>query len=298
MKRGEFNFLTLGRKRLVHATDHVSCDNHSREGSDLLVEILELKAGTVHRRSQECSGIAFICKGSLRLSSKDTIQRVLQKGEMAFLPVGLHLYIEAKEDVFVFFCKFSCEIRFCELLRLEDMDKYAKSVNEEFNTLPILTSVSHFLDSFIPCVMDQLQCKHYISLKINELIFLFRAYYTKEQIAAFFFPYIGIDYQFRNSIYRNALTSKSVTELAGLSNMSVSGFLHRFKRLMDCRPSEFINKEKAKHIHYELMCSDTSLHEIGEKYGFEAASTFANFCKKQLGKTPGQIRAEGYFFLK
>ena len=292
MSRGVFDCLSLEKDNLSCVEKHIICANCDRESQGSLVEIIELKEGAVYTRSQECSEIAFICKGSLLLSSKETIRRVIQKGEMVFLPVGLHLSMEIREDVVIFICKLSREIRFCELLRLEDLEKYVKCIDEEFNTLTICPSIAHFLRSFIPCVQDQLRCKQYISLKINELIFLFRAYYTKEQMAAFFFPYIGVDYQFRNAIYKNALTSKSVAELAGLSNMSVNGFLHRFKRLMDCTPSEFINKEKAKHIRYELACSGIPIQELGEKYGFEVMLTFSNFCKKHIGKTPRQIRGE------
>ena len=292
MGRDILNYLTIEKNNPVQIRDHMTCVNYSQRASDSLVEIVELKEGAVYKRSQEYSEIAFITKGRLRLSSKETIRRVIQEGEIAFLPIGFHFTMEAETDIFIFICKLSREIRFCELLRLEDLDKYAKDVKEEFNTLTILPPVCLFLNSFIPCVNDKLLCKYYISLKINELIFLFRAYYTKEQIVALFFPYIGIDYQFRNAIYNNALISSSIAKLATLSNMSVNGFLHRFKRLMGCKPSEFINKEKAKHIRYNLMCSDTPIQELGERFGFEVEAAFTNFCKKYLGKTPGQFRAE------
>ena len=35
---------------------------------------------------------------------------------------------------------------------------------------------------------DDIGCKHLQELKLQELFILFRAYYTKEQLAAFFHP--------------------------------------------------------------------------------------------------------------
>lgn len=36
------------------------------------------------------------------------------------------------------------------------------------------------------------------------------------------------------------------------------------------------------------------LKEVAERNAFGSASNFADFCQKQTGKSPGELKAEGY----
>ena len=280
----------MDKDRLLYVNEHLGCESydHARPGS--LAETLKTSEGMIYERSSKEPELFFVCQGQVLLSFKEKGQRLMQEGEFALIPSDIHFSMEVFVVGSVFFCKLVQEIKFCDSLRLDSLEKYTRNAREGIRVLSMSPAIRRFLDSFLGCLADQLRCKHYIALKVSELLILLRAYYSKEQVAAFFLPFMEPDYQFRNFIYANALTGKSIAELAKLSHMSVNGFLYRFKRVFGCTPSEYISREKAKNIRYDLLCSNLPIKEISERYGFGAVPTFNDFCKKALGKTPGQIR--------
>ena len=282
--------MIIDKNNLLYVNEHTGCESYDHERQGSLAEILKTENGRVYERESSELELVFILEGQLFLSTKDSSHFLIRKNEFTILPSGTQLRMEAAESGSAFFCKIIREIDFCDILKLEGFLQYTRRMEGGCATLSLCPPISRFLDSFIPCLRDQLRCKHYIALKVSEFLILLRTYYPKEQVAAFFRPILSSDQLFRNFAYKNALTGKSVTELARLSHMSVNGFLHRFKRLFGCTPSEYISREKAKNIRYDLLCSNLPIKEISERYGFGAVPTFNDFCKKALGKTPGQIR--------
>ncbi|MDR2474415.1 MAG: helix-turn-helix transcriptional regulator, partial [Bacteroidales bacterium] len=81
---------------------------------------------------------------------------------------------------------------------------------------------------------------------------------------------------------------------AEANNASLSGFHHRFKQIMGTTPLRWKNEERLRLIYFDLQMTNKPLKYISEEHGFQSLSYFNKFCKKKLGKTPGQIRNEAY----
>lgn len=271
--------------------EYAQCESYDYEGQDSLVNIIQLKAGEIYRNNLNIPKIGFVCRGEACISSNET-RKTLKEGKMVLLPPGLFVSIKAVKDSYLIICKVTERITFCELLRFEELSAYAKKPDEIFSTLKMNKAIKRYLHSFIPCIEDNIRCKHYIQVKIKELMILIRSYYPKDEIAAFFLPLLGPDQIFRIFIDKNAAYCRSVRELQQKANMSENGFRMRFKRVMNCNPATFINQKKAECIRYELLCSNDPIKEICEKFGFSTLAGFSLFCKKHLGNTPAAIRSD------
>jgi AraC-like DNA-binding protein len=141
-------------------------------------------------------------------------------------------------------------------------------------------------------LQDGLKCVYYLENKMEEIMLLMRVYYTRELLAEFFAS-LSHDYLvFKTSISENRNMMLSVKDLAEMNHSSISGFHHRFKKIMGTTPSRWKNEERVKMIFRELMTSDKPLKQISDEQGFQSISYFNKFCKKHLGKPPGQIRKE------
>ncbi|WP_295935909.1 helix-turn-helix domain-containing protein [uncultured Alistipes sp.] len=280
------------RGKLLYVNEHIQCKNYDHQSPDSLVEILKLQKGETYERDLKEPEIAFIYRGKIFLSFHCVKDQIVAKGKLTLLPPGLHISARAKEETYVFIIKLLREISLCEMFNQEELTHYTGDENTHLRTITANKPLKRYFDSFIPCVEDGIRCRHFLNLKLDELMIHFRAYYPKQEVAEFFLPLLGPEFMFKNFVYKNALTCRNVNELTEKSNMSKDGFLRRFKSVMGCLPTEYINGKKAERIRFDLHCGTDSFKVLADRYGFSTSAGFTSFCKKNLGATPSNIRAE------
>lgn len=272
--------------------EHGQDKESGRTGAGSLVEILRLSKGEICGRDPKVAEIAFVCRGMIALSFPGGIGETVDSGKLALFSVGFRVSVTAVCDSYIFICKVVRGIRLCEFMDMEEFDEHTRDIDMEFNILAMNGPVRRYLYSFIPCVEDNLRCSRFLSMKIDELIYLLGAYYTKQEIATFFLPLLRPDNIFRSFVHENMHSCKSLKELAERSNMSYGGFRKRFLRVFGSFPQSYITGAKSERIRYDLLCTGAEIKEISDKYGFSSVPGFTRFCKKHLGETPGSIRSK------
>lgn len=84
-------------------------------------------------------------------------------------------------------------------------------------------------------------------------------------------------------------------ELAGLCGMGYSLMRRKFKTYYGTGPSEWLRRERLKRIEEDMEYRlELPLKEVAERNAFASASNFADFCQKQTGKSPCELKAIGY----
>ncbi len=257
-------------------------------------EVLRLAQGLSVTNVVQKTEIIFILQGSVLLSFGDAVRERIDEGKIVLLPSGAHMSMIVNEDSVLLICRYHDEIRFCERLGRDELAMHAKKVasSSRIATLDINVPLKRFVYSLCPTMEDGLIDWHYISLKLDELMMLMEYYYDTDSLAAFFRPLLGPDQMFRNFIYLNINRCRSIAELQQICNMSYSGFWSRFRRVIGESPRAFMTREKSNNVKYDLLYGDLPIKEISEKYGFGSVQVFTEFCKKNLGNTPGWIRKE------
>ena len=81
-------------------------------------------------------------------------------------------------------------------------------------------------------------------------------------------------------------------ELARQYNMSGSVFRKRFKQEFNIPVSEWLRQQRKKNIEQMLQDTAIPLHQIAESNGFNMLSTFSDYCRRNFGKSPRQMRKE------
>ncbi len=273
---------------------HAGYKTYEMSGPQPYAEVYRLSQGSSETLVVQKTEIVFILSGSVLMSFGDVIRERIGGGKMVLLPSGAHASVIAEENTDLLTCRYHDEIRFCERLGREELAKRAKDSADTLRiaTLEIGTPMRRFADSLIAAIEDGLTDWRYISLKLDELMILVEHYYDTDSLAAFFRPLLGPDQMFRNFIYLNINRCRSISELQQMCNMSYSGFWSRFRRVMGESPRAFMAHEKSNNIKYDLLYCDLPIKEISEKYGFGSVQVFTEFCKKNLGNTPGRIRTD------
>ncbi|NDV64841.1 AraC family transcriptional regulator [Bacteroides sp. 224] len=275
---------------ILYPQEHFSCYNYEK-GQNAALEILKREAGYTIVRDLVDTEIVFIIDGHFKLSYSKFVNLDITKGKILFFPPGSHVKAEVTEDAHLIICRVRGILQLCECLPLEHLHKeYEEKKNNEFYMLDINKRIYSFIENFVDYVNDGLRCNHFFATKMKELFFLLRAYYQKEELAAFFAPLMSRDAKFMNLMYKNYRNVKSVQELADIAMYSSSGFKKQFNRVFGTSASEWLSDQKAALVFQDLNNSDLHIKELADKHGFSSVSSFTNFCQNKFGISPGRIR--------
>lgn len=280
--------------KIYYPQEHFACYNFNK-GQNASLEIIKRKLGEVIERDLETTELVFVIDGHFSLSYTKYIDLDITKGKIMFFPPGSHIRVQFLEETLIIICRVQGLVQLCDCLTLEKLyDEYKEMVEEGFYMLDINERIYGYISHFVDCVEDGLRCSYYFATKMKELFFLLRAYYTKEQLAAFFAPLVSKNARFMKLMYENYRNVRSVQELADLSMYSSSGFKKQFNRVFGMPASEWLSSQKAAHIFQDLHNSHLSIKELADKYDFASVSSFSTFCVNKFGTSPAKMRKTGH----
>lgn len=84
-------------------------------------------------------------------------------------------------------------------------------------------------------------------------------------------------------------------ELAGLCGTGYSLMRRKFKTYYGMGPSEWLRRERIRRIEEDMEYRvELPLKEVAERNAFGSASNFADFCQKQTGMSPCELKSIGH----
>ncbi len=277
---------------LLYAEEHISCYHYDKQINPT-IRVIELEKNEDRQAETQSSTISIILKGKGSLSFGKFINKPIKTGDIILLPTHTLIKIRAEEKLSILVFRLPPSFHFCDHFSLEALYNQGFRKKEGFYPLKVNQRIKAYTNALIPCLEDGLRCVFFLELKIKELFFLLRAYNTKEDLAAFFFPILSNDMEFHNFIMNNYQSVKTVKEFAQLANYSLTGFEKRFKKVFGISAHEWMKNQLASSLYHEISCSKKTFMQISDLYGFSSSAHFSNFCKSVFGKTPSIIRKEG-----
>lgn len=276
---------------LLYATEHTTCYHYATFSPDGF-KLLNIKKGDIHSESLEQILIFIVLKGELTLTAGNYFDKNIGMGQMILLSVGDVIELSAKTDCECISCYFLREINLCTRYSLSMLKEYSEKVTETFNPIPIREVVNEYLQLMVRYLQDGLSCVHLHEAKKQELFLLLRAYYTKEELGAFFKPIIGKDFDFKSLVLVNYHLNDSVDTLANKLNMTKATFSRRFREHFGESVHQWLIKRKAECVIRDIKVSVKSFQEISDEYGFSSLSNFSKFCTSFYGEAPSKLRKQ------
>ncbi len=277
---------------LLYTTEHLSCYQYSENKISIIDRTEQLK-GKENSFTNDTNRLFFVLKGKILISFDNYINEIISENNFFFIPTQCRYNIRTIENSVFLVFSMNMNLNFCDHFSFEmliDINKKKKNIEDKFVSLLSNETLINYTQALEKAISDGLKCSYFLELKQKELLFLLRAYYSKESLRALFSPSLSIDMTFSNKIYEVSEKVKSVQELAELMNYSLSGFEKRFKRVFGVPAYQWMKKRKARNIYHEINFSKKTFSEIGYEYGFSSSAYFNDFCKANFGKTPGEIR--------
>lgn len=242
------------------------------------------------------SMLCFVADGEIEVKLGRQPVEVVGGRSFFLVPSGMNFYGKQLCETEVMCCSFSDAPKFCNIYTLENLAAMMDGGVKEEPIVPlhICDRLHDFLCLLGDCMDDGILCVHFHQLKLQELFLLLRAYYSKEDLARMFSPILGIDADFRKFVGEHYREFVDIRQFASLANMTVSTFQRKFKHEFKKPVNEWLLDRKCELVIRDLKTSLKTINEISEDYGFSSLQYFSNFCKRQFGKTPTELRLEPF----
>ena len=279
---------------------HFSCFNYAKDKQNVIIEIKHFEEGT-YQGITPSNEIVAILKGTLNYSCGRATNEPLAEGDITVLSNNSNWQAEILEEVTLIIFRLTFNFGFCdyfsfEMLYREKNEKNKKSGIYENEGVCVLSAndiIRSYLILLERILADGVLCGYLLQLKLKELLYLFRYYYSVSELEVFFSPVLSDDFDFSLQVMKNYDPSLTAEDLAKKTHYSLSGFEKRFKKVFDMPVYQWIQSQKAQAVYHEINCSNKTFAELSYEFGFSSPSHFNNFCKRIFKNSPGEIRKKG-----
>lgn len=281
------------KSKLMYVPEHIGCRFYG-DSLPNVFKMVSLKKGAVRTYSaRDDSFILFVLSGKLYFTYSYG-EGELCTAQMKFIPALDRCRVRAMEDSICVQCETIADLSFCSQFSIEHLKNFTPGEGDigRYWCLPIKRPLFDLLLLFKNVYQEGLRCLHYQKLKRDEVLLYLRGYYSKEELALFFYEYLGSGHSFKSYVLSNVDRYATLDELIKNANMSRSTFVRRFKEVFGESPSKWMLHRKLDNILREIKFTNHSFLEISEKFRFSSSAYFATFCKKNFGKTPFRLRNE------
>jgi AraC-like DNA-binding protein len=275
---------------VLYLEEHLACGNYISDYNVGFKRFSLKKGDNIKLSDRSCHCLFFILNGEAELYYEANIYP-LQKNTLCFVPISADYNLKMLTDTTVVANYFDRPIDFCEKLALESMPSF---VDEKMHnpTMAINTALRNFLESLVFYLDNGVYCKHFHEIKMKELFYIMRYFYTKSEVANLFSPMLSANLDFKTMVLSHYLQANSVKELANICHYSLSSFNRIFKKNFNENPYIWLQNQRVKYIVGKLSDKNIPLGQIIDEFRFSSPSHFTIFCKKHLNVTPSQFRKE------
>lgn len=273
---------------IFYLKEHVSCQCYTRYIQEGFTLHMMKKGETIEERlSHDC--ILFVLKGGLHIFYNE-FEFLLPAEKMVCFCRERVCRLYCMEECTLVIAQFEHSVSACDKLSFARLSALGIQIPNKAGLLPIRRELMMFLDLVFIYLEAKANCIHLHEIKIKELFWQLRFYYTWEELAAFFYPIQGNDRRFRSLVLQNCKKIMPVKMLAKHCNLSLSSFNRKFLDEFGEPASEWLSKQIDGMVRYRLSDMDTPLIDIADDLGFKSLSYFCQYCKRRLGVTPKEWR--------
>ncbi|NDW09022.1 AraC family transcriptional regulator [Dysgonomonas sp. 520] len=252
--------------------------------NDKPIEFLSLKKGQVWNLDEGSNKIILVLEGEIKTHTFSQ----LTSSNMIFYPSQDKVFITATKDSLVVSIYFYSQSGICNILN--SVERSTKQQGNSISSLPVIPVVTTYACTLKEYKDKGIDSNYLLDLKVKEFGYILRNFYTNEQLQGFFSTMPNEDLNFSEKVYNHLSEVRSVRQLAEIMNYSYSGFNKRFKRSFGISAYSWITQQRRKMVYYELCNTNKSVKQISIDHRFVTLSHFNEFCHKNLGSSPSEIR--------
>lgn len=266
---------------LFDLKEHTSCYNYSKN----------VQEGESHEKEMDKDHILFVFEGALEFTyNHNETSLLIQTGKMICFRCDSTYTIRSLKPSRIVIALFENTVQSCEHISLDQLYNMDFRPANRTNPFEIRHNLYLFLELMICYLEDGANCYHFHEIKLREMFWNLRFYYTKTEQATFLHPILGKDRDFRKTVLDNYKNARTVKELAFVCGLSLSSFKRRFSNEFREPVNHWIEKQMNKIIKNKLADENIPLGEIAFELEFSSLPQFSRYCKRNFGYAPGEYR--------
>lgn len=276
---------------LKYAGEHLICENYLT-GKAAMLECVELETDSLLVREKlKRSTLVFVLSGEIIISTGRAIHLTVEADRFFLVPVGGTFYGKASSPSRLLRCSFEKDMELCNRFSLKRLEDFvpANPGESPFPVLPVRETLSAELRATCMALRQGLRCTHYQRYKKEVIFMLLRAFYTREELARFFFPVLGGEGDFKDRVMRIAPEVDNAKEMMARLNMSPTTFKQKFRESFGTSCGKWLIQNKKENLFRDLVMTESPVAELAEKYRF-TANYLSAFCKEHFNATPTELR--------
>lgn len=279
----------MDKKTSLHyLKEHLSCKHYLAQASTAFT-YRELEPDMPFTLNTSANHLLIFLEGSCAICCNRFTDRIFMEGEMVLIPAAADFSGKATGRLRFMDMRFSTPISGCDKMVLRSYSHFKPKIRYDFRPLPARKPLPEFCEMLAYSLGSGMGCGQFHELKHMELFFYLRGYYSKEEITELLYPIVDRSMDFKDFIYQNYGKANSLDELISLSSMSKRTFFRKFKAEFGTTAYQWVLKQTCNTIIDELSQPDAAPKDVAEKLGFDSASNFCNFCKRNMGCTPTEL---------
>ena len=278
------------KTKLFSLDEHKSCFNYSTP-VQVGFKQQNLHEDMIHEEVVAKDTILFLLRGNLKVYC-NAHTTTLVKNEMVFLPRQCVCKVESLSDCDIVIAQFEKLISVCTKFHMTRLSLFRNRKNFVFKAhsikkplLPFFASIQSYLDMGANCF-------HLHEIKLRELFWLLRFFYTDLELVDLFYSLLETNHQtqLRFVVLDNWKVNRNIKELAALCSMSESTFRRHFVKEFNLPIGKWIDKNLRESIIHLLSDSANTINMVAEELHFSSPGHFTFYCKKSFGCTPSELK--------
>ena len=226
---------------LFYLNEHTSCYNYSKSMQEGF-RYYKFDEGLNYEEELVKDCILFVLKGSLQFSCNG-FQFTVSSGEMVFFCRDSLFNTQSLEKCEVVAALFEGGVWPCQRASFSELYHLREIVEYRMEPLEIRDRLCKFLELLVSYLEDGANCIHFHEIKLKELFWNIRFYYSRQELANFFYMIIGRSQDFKNKVLNNYKSCRTVKELASACDISLSAFKRQFSAEFGEAPAEWMQKQ-------------------------------------------------------
>lgn len=274
--------------KLKYIEEHVTCLNYQSDRA-CTFKYHSLSANDKLQWKCDLNSLVFVLDGHVKITLGVFLRYSFFKGDIVLLPcIEDQAVIEVKEDSVLVTCSFDVPYNVCDKLIFTNC-VLSPDRKYDFSPVHINEIMWIFLDLMSSCLQERINCKHFHAIMEKEMFFLFKYFYSKDELAILFHPLCGESFTFKKAVLDNYQKAKGVNDLAQLLNMSRSMFDTKFKQEFSMPPATWMRMQLASRLRYASAEPGVSVSQLIELSNFHTPSAFSRFVREQFGCSPTEL---------
>ncbi|NDW08174.1 helix-turn-helix domain-containing protein [Dysgonomonas sp. 520] len=251
------------------------------------IRFVDLDRGQKWKANRRNCSVILVDKGRLNISFSTHREETVSAGKIFLIPTGYETEIKAVEASALISVEMGEEIN-------ELANFYSYRPVENDNNQNLYLSFNQVITAYIKSLLtykdNDLNHSFLAGIKVKELMCILKASYAEEELAGLFSAYISYDLYFSERVRKLSQEIKNIRQLAEMMNYSYSGFNKRFRKVFGMSAYSWFRQERVNVVFHDIYHTNKSLKQISIDNRFNTLSHFNEFCHRNLGNSPSEIR--------